>query len=70
VTSAIVLWSAFVPISETATVLFVRALILVAKGAFYCVMSVWPSVCFHLSARIPVDGFSWNLIWATFTKYV
>jgi hypothetical protein len=25
-------------------------------------------VCLHVSARLPVDGFSWNLIRVTFTK--
>jgi len=32
------------------------------------VMSACPSVCPHVSARLPLGGFSWNLIRGTLTK--
>lgn len=42
------MWSTFVLVCESATILFVRVFTLVAKGAFYpsyCVMSVRLLVC-------------------------
>lgn len=65
--------------------LFLGALRVVAKSAFYCcharllsvrlsvgppvLTSVSPPVCLHVSARLPLEGFPWNLTMGTSRKF-
>ena len=40
----------------------------IRKEAISFVMSVCPSVCLHGTTRLPLDGFSWNLILEYFSR--